>query len=163
MKEVHVSGNKEFIYTLIWSFGILCFGRALINSLPAFKIFGTIAVILMFCVLGFFVLTRFSARYTYENTGYSLRVNRTIGKRNKEVEMNFSDIVSISSTKPANMPKPIYTMRSSVFSDKKSTFIIWGYTGALKTLVFEPSDKFMKELKKSIKADKRKKKEVKND
>lgn len=163
MKEVHISGNKEFIYTIIWSLALLCLGRVLINSLPTFKLFGTIAVILMFCVLGFFVLTRYSARYAYENTGYSLRINRTIGKRNKEIEMNFSDIISISSVKPANMPKPIYTMRTSVFSDKKSKFIIFGYTGSTNTLVFEPSDKFMKELKKSMKADKRKNKNSKSE
>lgn len=156
MKEIHTSGTKEFVYALVWSLGLLYIGRALINALPAFKMIGSIVTILMFCVLGFFVLTRYCSRFTYENTGYSLRINRMIGKRNKEIEFNFSDIIAISSARPKDMPKPVYNMRTSVFSDKKSKFIIYGYTGARRTLVFEPSDKFMQELKKSIKASKKK-------
>ncbi len=159
MKEVHKSGNREFFYTMLWALGLLFAGRMLVDSMPSFKIFGSIATLIAFCILGFFVLTRYSARFTYENTGHSLRINQMIGKRNKEIEFNFSDILSITSYKPADMPKPVYNMRVSVFSDKKSKYIIWGYTGSKQTLVFEPSDKFMSELKKSIKADKKKKKE----
>lgn len=156
MKEIHTSGNKEFVYVMLWAIGLLFAGQAIVNILPAYKIIGTIITILMYCVLGFYTLTRFCARFTYENTGYSLRINRMIGKRNKEIEFNFSDIISISSQRPKKMPKPVYMMRTSVFSDKNSRFIIYGYTGAQKTLVFEPSDKFMKELKKSIKNSKKK-------
>ena len=151
MKETHTSGNKEFVYTMLWALGLLFIGRAFINALPYYKIIGTIITIIMFCVLGFFVLTHYTARFTYENTGYSLRINRMIGKRNKEIEFNFTDIISISSVRPADMPKPVYNMRISVFSDKKSEFIVYGYTGSKQTLVFEPTDKFMKDLKKSIK------------
>ena len=155
MKEIHTSGNKEFVYVMLWALALLAIGRGIINALPAYKIIGTIITILMYCVLGFYTLTRFCARFTYENTGYSLRINRMIGKRNKEIEFNFSDIISISSKRPADMPKPVYMMRTSIFSDRKSEFIIYGYTGARKTLVFEPTDKFMQELKRSIKKSKK--------
>jgi hypothetical protein len=151
MKEIRTSGTKEFIYSMIWAVVLLLIGRGIINTLPYYKIFGTIFTIIMFCVLGFFVLTRYCSCFTYENTGYSLRVNRAIGKRNKEIEFNFSDIISISNSKPANTPKPIFNMRTEVFSHKRSRYIIFGYKGNEHTLVFEPSDNFMKELKKSIK------------
>lgn len=157
MKEIRTSGTKEFVFAMLWALGLLYVGQILTDALPSFKMIGSIATLLMFCVLAFFTLTRFSARFTYENTGYSLRINRTIGKRNKEIEFRFSDIIAISSARPADMPKPVYYMRTSVFSDKQSKFIIFGYTGAKRTLVFEPSDKFMKELKESIKQSKKKK------
>jgi len=156
MKEVHAAGTREFIYSMIWAVVILFFGRGLINSLPQYKIIGTIVTLVLFCVLAFFVLTRYSARFTYEDTGESLRVNRMIGKRNKEIEFLYRDIISISRTRPASLPKPVYNMRPSVFRGKRCVYVVFGYKGNEQSLIFEPSEEFLSALRASVKKSKQK-------
>ena len=156
MKEVRAAGTKEFIYSILWAVFLLFIGRGIINSLPNYKVVGTIAVLISFCVLGFFVLTRYSAQFTYEDTGYSLRINRSIGKRNKEVEFRYEDILYMDSDKPSEMPKPRWNMRTSVFSHKKCIYIVFGYSKNKQTLIFEPTEKFIINLKQSIKKNKNK-------
>lgn len=156
MKEVRTAGTKEFIYSMLWAVLLLFIGRGVINILPQYKVVGTIATLISFCFLGFFVMTRYSALFTYEDTGYSLRVNRRIGKRNKEIEFRYEDILYIDSAVPAELPKPRYNMRASVFSYKKCSYIIFGYKGNKQTLIFEPTQEFMNSLRQSIKKSKNK-------
>ncbi|MDO5398591.1 MAG: hypothetical protein Q4G33_11760 [bacterium] len=156
MKEIRTAGTKEFIYSMLWAVFLLFIGRGIINSLPDYKVAGTIAVLISFCVLGFFVMTRYSSRFTYEDTGYSLRINRSIGKRNKEIEFRYEDILYMNPDKPANMPKPRWNMRASVFSHRKCTYIVFGYRGNEQTLIFEPTQKFITSLNQSIKKSKKK-------
>ena len=155
MKEVRTAGTKEFIYSMLWAVLLLFIGRGVINTLPQYKVAGTIATLISFCFLGFFVMTRYSALFTYEDTGYSLRINRRIGKRNKEIEFRYEDIIYMESIAPAELPKPRYNMRASVFSRRKCSYIIFGYKGNKQTLIFEPSQKFMDSLRQSIKKSKK--------
>lgn len=156
MKEVRTAGTKEFIYSMLWAIFLLFIGRGIINTLPNYKVAGAIITLISFCVLGFFVMTRYSAQFTYENTGYSLRINRSIGKRNKEVEFRYEDIIYMGPDRPAQMPKPRWNMRASVFSHKKCSYIVFGYSTNKQTLIFEPTQKFLTSLKKSIKKSKKK-------
>lgn len=155
MKEKRTAGTKEFIFSMLWAIFLLFVGRGIVNSLPSYKFIGSVITIIFFCVLGFFVLTRYSSTFTYEDTGYSLRINRGIGKRNKEIEFRFEDIIYMGRECPKELPKPRYHMRTSVFSRKKCSYIVFGYKGSEQSLVFEPSDKFMDNLKKSIKKHKK--------
>lgn len=154
MKEENSAGGKEFVFSLLWALLLLFLGRGLINSLPSYKIIGTLITLLAFCALGFFVLTRYSSRFTYENTGYSLRLNRTIGKRNREVEIGFNEITEISASRPKRLPKTMFYMKTKVFSDKGSYYVLYSHNGADGGAAFEPSEEFMKKLEKSMKAKK---------
>lgn len=151
MKETATGGTKEFIYSVIWAIVLLFAGKFIINFMPSYKVAGSIITILMFCVLGFFVMTRYAAVYTYELSGYTLRVNRKIGHRNKEAETKMSDIKYIGREKPQNMPKYVYTMRSSVFPNKRVCYIIYDKNRVEHGLVFEPSDKLMIQIQKLMK------------
>lgn len=151
MKEVRAAGGKEFVFSMLWAMFLLFVSRGIVNSLPDYKMIGAIAGILMYCVLGYFVLTRYSSRFTYENTGTSLRINRMIGKRNKEIEFKLSDIENISRVKPQKLPKQVFYMRVSVFSDKRSYYITFTRDGEEYMAVVEATEEFMKKLEKAAK------------
>ena len=86
MEEKRTGGGKEFIFSLLWAVIFMILGQYIIFILPSYKIIGTIITILLFCILGFFVLTRYAAIFTYSIKDDIVRVNRAIGHRNKEVE-----------------------------------------------------------------------------
>ena len=98
MQECRTGGMREFIFSVIWSVLILFFGRYIIFMLPAYKIAGAIFTVILFCILGFFVLTRYAAVFTYTLKGYNLRINRRIGGRNKELEINCLRLKAFTNT-----------------------------------------------------------------
>lgn len=155
MKEVRTGGGREFIYSVLWAIVILFTGRALILFMPSYKLFGGIITLILFSVLGFFVLTRYAAVFTYTLKGYRLRINRQIGKRNKELEIKLTDIQSISDEKPGTMPRKnmIYNMRASVFSKQKLCYIKWRCGEGDMVLVFEPSAAMKNEIQKLMRSD----------
>lgn len=125
MEEKRTGGGKEFVFSVIWAVILLCIGRVITNLLENYKIIGVIITIIMFCVLGFFVLTRYSAVYTFTFKDDRLRVNRSIGHRNKEVDFAVSEIESVTRSKPENAPKTTVVMRASVFTAKNLWYIIY--------------------------------------
>lgn len=149
MKEVKTGGGKEFLFSVLWMIFLLFIGRFLTYLLPSYKLFGTLATIAMFGVLGFFVLTRYAAVFTYSLKGYSLRINRTIGKRNKEIEIRISAIKSISKEKPENMPRReyVYNMSSCVFPSKRLWYAEYERNTFREVLIFEPSEEMVNKIK----------------
>ncbi len=148
MREELASGGKQFLFVLIWAAAlyIVCgMGMSLFGS---YAFIGGILSILVFGVFGFFVLTRFTAKFTYTLKDGRLRVNRMIGKRNKEIDIPVSSITDIvCGVKPSGFPKRPYMMRVSVFSQKKSMYIEYkDKDGATQGLVIEPSDKLKKHI-----------------
>ncbi len=120
MEEKRTGGGKEFIFSLLWAVIFMILGQYIIFILPSYKIIGTIITILLFCILGFFVLTRYAAIFTYSIKDDIVRVNRAIGHRNKEVEFYISDVKSVTRQKPQKTSEnDIQNMRASVFSPKK--------------------------------------------
>lgn len=149
MNEVRTGGRKEFVFSVLWAAILLFIGKYIIYILPSYKVIGGILTVLMFCVLGFFVMTRYAAVFTYSLKGYNLRVNRMIGKRNKEIEIKISDIKSISHKKPVSMPRRqnIYIMRASVFSKKRLYYAEYIKDSTAGVLVFEPSQEMVGQIK----------------
>lgn len=148
MREEHASGGKEFAITLLVAavLYLICgMGMSLFGD---YAFIGGIISLLVFCVFGFFVLTRYTAKFTYTLKNGRLRVNRMIGKRNKEVDIKLSDITKTSfGVKPADFPKKPYMMRVSVRNQKKSMFIEFkDKDGEIKGIVIEPSDKLLKRI-----------------
>lgn len=124
MEETRTGGVKEFVFSVIWAIVILFFGRFIIALLPDYKVIGTIVTLILFCVLGFFVLTRYSAVYTYSLKGNRFRANRKIGHRNKELEFSLSEVKSVTKTKPRKAPRA-QNMRATVFSRKNIWYIVY--------------------------------------
>lgn len=125
MEETKTAGGKEFVFSVLWAILILYIGKYLINVLPDWKVIGTIVTIILFCVLGFFVLTRYAAIYTYTFKNDRFKANRKIGHRNKEVDFAASSIRVVTKTRPSKPPKKVRNMRTSVFSTKNTWYIIY--------------------------------------
>ena len=147
MEEKRTGGGKEFIFSLLWAVIFMILGQYIIFILPSYKIIGTIITILLFCILGFFVLTRYAAIFTYSIKDDIVRVNRAIGHRNKEVEFYISDVKSVTRQKPQKTPKTIYNMCASVFSPKKVWYVVYEKNRIENMLVFEPSQKMVEKIK----------------
>ncbi len=156
MEETRTGANKEFVFSVIWFILILMIGRGLTNSIQNYKIIGVAATIRMCCILGFFVMTRYCAIYTYSLKNDRLRVSRKIGHRVKSVDMAISSVKSISRQKSGGKVKKIYNMRKTVISSKDVYYLTYEKNNETNMLVFEPSaamaDKIksrMKNIKKS--------------
>lgn len=152
MEETRTGGGKEFVFSMIWAVVLLFIGKILIAAMPEYKIIGTIITILMFCVLGFFVLTRYSAIFTYILKNDRLRVNRKIGHRNKEVDFAMSSVKSVTKRRPDKAPKNIQNMKTKVFSQKDIWYIVYEKNKADNMLVCEISKKMADKIKSRAKS-----------
>lgn len=146
MEETRTGGGREFVFSVIWAAALLFIGQMITNALPDYKVIGTIITILIFCVLGFFVLTRYAAVYTYTFKDDRLRVNRRIGHRNKEIDFAVSQVRSVTRHRPGNAPKGARIMRASVFSEKRSWYIVYEENGVNRMLVCEISKNMAEKL-----------------
>lgn len=147
MEEKRAAGGKEFIFAVLWAVILLFIGKYIIFILPSYKIIGTIITIIMFCVLGFFVLTRYAAVYTYTFKNDRIRVNRSIGHRNKEVDFAVSEVKSVTRQRPSDAPKYTQTMRTSVFSQKNIWYIVYEKNRVRNMLVCEISKNMADKIK----------------
>ena len=85
MEEKRTGGGKEFIFSLLWAVIFMILGQYIIFYFAKLQNIGTIITILLFCILGFFVLTRYAAIFTYSIKDDIVRVNRAIGHRTKKL------------------------------------------------------------------------------
>lgn len=150
MKEEYSSGGKQFMFVLLWSAVLYIACAAMMSAFGNYAFIGGIISVLVFCVFGFFVLTHYTARFTYSLKNGSLRINRMIGKRNKEVEFSCRDITRTTfGEKPDDFAKPIQNMRISVFSRKQSMYIEYKTKdGKSASVVIEPSEKLKRRIEK---------------
>lgn len=148
MSEERTSGGKEFMITLLCAGALYLSCGIMMSFFGSYAFIGGILSVLIFGVYGFYVLTRYTARFTYSLKNGRLRVNRMIGKRNKEVDIPVSCITGTAfGVKPATFPRKPYMMRVSIISNKKSMFIEFkDKDGQLKGLVIEPSQKLIKRI-----------------
>lgn len=153
MKEEVTAGGKHFFYVLLWSAVLYVLCGVIAAGFHSYAFIGGIAGILIFCVFGFFVLTHYTSRYTYTLKNGVLRINRMIGKRNKEIELNCSQITAMYyGFKPTLFPKKAWNMRVSVFSQKNSLYIEYSKDdGACNGVIIEPSEKLRKKIEKERK------------
>ena len=146
MEETRTGGKKEFLFSFLWAALLLVIGRFIIFALPDYKVIGAVITLLMFCVLGFFVLTR--DRRAQHLTAF--RVNRKIGHRNKEYEVSLSGVKSVTKKRPPHSPRA-QNMRTTVFSKKNVRYILYRKNKRDMLLVCTISDKMAEKLKSSIK------------
>lgn len=147
MEEIKTGGGKEFVYSVIWAVILLFIGDIIVTALPQYKIIGIIITILMFSVLAFFALTRYSAVYTYTLKDNRFAAVRKIGYRLKEVRFYTSDVVSVTRKKPARRFQTVYRMHTSVFSKKNVWYIVYRTGKAENMLVCAVSEKMARALR----------------
>lgn len=155
MKEELTAGGREFVYVLIWA-AALYFLCGIITASCAslrYPFIGGIVSVLIFAVFGFFVLTRYASRFTYRIADGRLRVNRLIGKRNKEIEAEIASITGMTlGKKPPDFPRRPYHMHRSIISRRRLLYIEYlNKEGRLCGVVIEPSDRFGKRIEKERK------------
>lgn len=156
MKEELTAGGREFIYVVILA-AILYLACGLItssfDSYGEYPFIGGIISVLIFATFGFFVLTRYTSRFTYQVSDGNLRINRMIGKRNKEIELACADITDMTyGKKPSDFPKYPYNMRKSIISRRHLLYI--AYTdreGKPSGVIIEPSEKLRRKIEKERK------------
>lgn len=148
MKEEITAGGKEFVFAMIWA-AILYFVCWIVMSLfYSYAFVGGIIAVIIFAVYGFLILTHYTARFSYSLNDGILRVNRTIGKRNKEAEIKCAAIEgAYYGYKPMSFPKKCMSMRMSILNKKRSLYIEYrDKAGGLCGIVIEPSEKLRKKI-----------------
>lgn len=154
MKEELSAGRKQFFYVLLGSLALYIVLGMILNPLSgqSFAFIGGIVEVLAFGVYGYSVLIHYTARFTYTLKDGRLRINRMIGKRNKEIEFACLDITRTKfGAKPEGYAKPMQMMRRSVFDKKQSLYIEYKIEDKLSSVVIEPSDKLMRRIEKERK------------
>lgn len=148
MSEEISSGGKQFLIVLFWSAALYMLFGLLMSMMHIYAVIGGIAAVIAFSALGFFVLTRYSARFTYSLQNGRLRINRQIGKRNKEIDFNCKDIVrTLYGVKPSNFVKHPKYMRISIVKSNRSLYIEYkDKIGELCGVVIEPSEKLRRRI-----------------
>lgn len=148
MKEELTAGGKEFMYALLWAAGLYFICGIMMSLFGSYAFIGGIISVIVFCVYGFFILTHYTSRFTYSVKNKRLRINRMIGKRNKEVELSCTDIEGLYyGYKPAGFPKRCQSMRKSIITKKYSLYIAYrNKEGGLSGVVIEPSEKLRKKI-----------------
>lgn len=149
MTEIQSAGIKEFFVAVFWTLVLFFLGGSASYAMPVYKIISGIMTFFIFCVFAFFVLTRYSAVFTYSLQGNTLRINRKIGKREKEVEIRAGKIKDISFSDPKI--KPIYRMRKYILRNKTDCYITFDGKSGTECLLFNPSPQMLKKIKKTMK------------
>lgn len=147
MEETRTGGTKEFVFSVLWAAVMLFIGNSITALFASYKIIGVICTIILFCILGFFVLTRYSAIYTYTLKNDRLRVVRKIGHRVKTVDISISSVKNITRVRPADKVKHTRSMRKTVFSQKCVCYLVYEQSGEKNLLIFEPSNAMMSKIK----------------
>lgn len=153
MTEEVTAGGKEFLLTVLSAAILYLVCGIIMSAFSNYFAIGGVISLMIFATFGFYILTRYTARFTYSLKNGSLRINRMIGKRNKEIEFDCGKIVSLCyGGKPSDFPKRPYYMRKSIFGAKKSLYIQYrDKEDKICGTVIEPSQKLRKKIEKERK------------
>lgn len=150
MQETHSAGIKEFFLSVIWMIIIFLLGESTSYALPVYKVISGLLTMIFTVIFVFFVLTRYSAVFTYSLNSSSIRVNRKIGRRrNKEIEIKLNYVCEITKTDPKI--KPTYRMKQYILRNKRDWYVVFINDDKRCCLLFTPSDEMLKKLKKTVK------------
>lgn len=151
MEEKRSAGGREFFIAIVWSVFLFTVSQYIGSAMETYHIVANLIAIGMFCVLGFFVLTRYCATFTYTVRDGRVRINRLIGHRNKEVDFAVSNIKSICAPNARINVKNTYKMTTKMFSKSGLCLIVFNKQGFDEAVIFEPSREMLQHIKKQIK------------
>lgn len=150
MKEEITAGGKEFVFVMLWAAFLYMVCYVIMSLFYSYRFIGGIISVIILVIFGFYVLTHYTARFTYSLKDGKLRINRMIGKRNRETELDCADIIGLYyGYKPMSFPKRTLSMRKSIINKKHSLYIEYkNKAGELCGVVIEPSEKLRKKINK---------------
>lgn len=151
MEEKRTAGGKEFFIAVVWAIFLFTVSQYIGAAMKTYHIIANLTGIAMFCVLGFFVLTRYCATYTYTVKNGRVRINRLIGHRNKEVDFAIISIKSIGAGSSKSKVETTYNMTTKAFSKSKACRIVFNKTGKDEAVIFEPSREMLAYIRQQIK------------
>lgn len=151
MEEKKTAGKKEFFIAVVWAIFLFTVSQYIGAAMQSYHIIANLIGVLMFCVLGFFVLTRYCAVFTYTVGDERVRINRLIGHHNKEVDFAISNIVSIRAGNTKTDAKTTLNMTTKAFSKTGTCCIVYNKTGVNEAVIFEPSGEMLLYIKKQLK------------
>ena len=134
MQEVHTAGIKQFGITLFVSMLLYILCGVMMSAFRNYAFIGGVISVFIFCVFGFFILTHYTARFTYTLKNGRLRINRMITR-------------IVNGVKPLDFPKHIHNMRINIISNKDCMYIEYqDKNGGLSAVAIEPSEKLRKRI-----------------
>ncbi|MDD6483829.1 MAG: hypothetical protein PUF72_04535 [Clostridiales bacterium] len=139
MSETVSAGKKEFFLALLGAVILYLAGEYIKYILPSYKAAGDVLEVIMFAVFAYFVMTRYAAVYTYSLNNGTLRVNRKIGHRNKELEINACNMRAVKTSVKGKIR--VYTMKKTIFHHKEDVYLIFKKDDREYALCFAPSGK----------------------
>lgn len=153
MKEEHKSGTKQFFIVIAVSAVLYLACAMMMSSFGDYAFIGGIISLIVFSVFGYFVLTHYTARFTYSLKDGCLRINRMIGKRNKEYEFPCRVITRTAyGEKLVGFAKPVHNMKINIASKKNCLYIEYkNKSGVCETVAIEPSEKLRRYIDKERK------------
>lgn len=151
MEEKRTAGGKEFFISIVWSVFLFTLSQYIGAAMETYHIVANLTGIAMFCILGFFVLTRYCASYTYSVKDGRVHIQRLIGHRSKEVDFAVSNIKSISSGNSSVKAKNVCNMTTKMLLKKGTYCIVFNKKGFDEAVIFEPSKEMVKYIKQQIK------------
>lgn len=137
MKQIKKAGAREFFLALLIIFLIMTVCGYIKFITPSYTVIIDILTVLLFVVYGFLVLSHYAAEFTYTLSEKAIKINRTVGKRNREIEIPFSSVVSITTTRPDT--KYIKNFSPYITGGKKKIYITYD-TNRLKEAVIITAD-----------------------
>ena len=149
MIQVKKAGMKQFLIVILITSIIVTVFSYIRFLIPLYGVIADILSLVCIIIFGYEVLVHYTAVFTYTCDDKRLKINRTIGKRNKEVEFLRASVVSVSSKKPD--VEFIHNFNPNILSGKKTKYITYNskrITEAVLIEVDDEMDKYLKALKK---------------
>ncbi len=148
MKYTLRAGAKEFFFVLICICVIALAGDLVRYLVPEPPMLKEISMILMGCILVYFVYTRYCAEFTYTLGEEGIAAKCRIGRRERAAYAEYNDISCISDTKPEQKPQVCAKFIKSIISSKNRRYISYNNGGSL--IVIEADNDFMQKLKEKV-------------
>lgn len=156
MTEKHAAGFKEFLFAFLWAVGILlCYDLSdtairLYKNGSGHNMLLTIALVLAFCVLVYFIIKHYASSFIYEVSKSGVKLTRKTGHRTRDIEIKNKSISAFSTVRPENAKK-IHSMKKTVFSLKHTYYITYINGGVAEAAAIEPSEEMAEAILRKIK------------
>lgn len=145
MQQVKKSGIKQFFIAILLIFANMTFFGYVKFLFSSYSVIADILCLISMCILGFFILIRYGAVYTYTADIEKLKINRTIGKRNKEIEIPVKGIISVSNQKPKT--EFIKNFSRFLLTNKHTCYVTYEKDRLTSAVIIEADDELLSYLK----------------
>ena len=139
------AGLKQFLWVIVSIILIITIFDLIRYIIPSYKVVVDILSFISIIIFGYEVLIHYSAVFTYTVDENRMKINRCIGKRNKEVEFSVSSVKYVTSKKPET--KYIYNFNPNILTGKNSKYIVYDSKRITEAVLIEVDSKMSEYLK----------------